>query len=81
MMKPLKRNEFVYINDINKQKFKIWKFPIDPMDEEKLKEEKVRLENKLKEMCQKTENERNLERIKLLNEYNSVKDAVQVYHY
>lgn len=51
------------------------------MDEEKLKEEKVRLENKLKEMCQKTENERNLERIKLLNEYNSVKDAVQVYHY
>lgn len=48
------------------------------MDEEKLREEKVRLENKLKEMCQKTEDERNLEHIKLLNEYNSVKDAVQV---
>lgn len=48
------------------------------MDQEKLKEEKERLTCIVKEMCQKTETERNSEVMQLLHEYNSVKDAVQV---
>lgn len=51
------------------------------MDQENLKEEKERLTCIVKEMCKKTETERNSEIMKLLHEYNSVKDAVQVVKY
>lgn len=50
------------------------------MDQEKLKEEKERLTNKLKEMSQKSESEMKSEVVNLMNEYNSVKDAAQVFN-
>lgn len=53
----------------------------DAINQEKLKEEKKRLENILNNLCRKRESERNSEVMKLLHEYNGVKDAVQVFHY
>ncbi len=48
------------------------------MEEERLKEEKKRLEQILKKLGPKSETEKTAEIMKLLHEYNSVKDAVQV---
>ncbi|KAG4076610.1 hypothetical protein HA402_001897 [Bradysia odoriphaga] len=47
------------------------------MDENKLLEQKKRLEDKLKKLCPKTESEYKKDVMKLLEEYNAVKDAVQ----
>lgn len=54
---------------------------MDPTELEKLKEEKSRLENILKGLSKKTESERKLHIVKLLHEYNNVKDAAQVSHF
>lgn len=48
------------------------------MEADKLLEEKKRLENVFKEMSKKSERERKEDEMKLLHEYNSVKDATQV---